>query len=153
MPELTSKRRTHNPEVAGSNPARATRETAGSRAEGRLPGQREPPRLLPNFCPSGWTRRPSSQADGLDESSERRISTNGTHFQPVQIRGDTCKGRLVGLSWKHRRELAAAQPVDRRPKGVPHPLRGGAVVGLVLGERPMAGTSAVLAITNAYVLA
>ena len=29
----------------------------------------------------------------------------------------------------------------------------GAVVGLVLGERPMAGTSAVLAITNAYVLA
>src|ERR687891_2049226 len=120
MRERTPFRWTHNPEVAGSNPARATRKTAGSRAEGRLPGQREPPRLLPNFA----------QVGGRGGLLPRQMgSTNhpsgGTRRTVPTFSGDTCKGRLVGVSWKRRRELAAAQPVDRRPKGVPHPLRGG----------------------------
>src|ERR671919_293304 len=51
--------------------------------------------------------------------------SGGTRRTVPTFSGDTCKGRLVGVSWKRRRELAAAQPVDRRPKGVPHPLRGG----------------------------
>src|ERR671918_2248064 len=127
MPEPTQKCRSHNPEVAGSNPARATRETAGSRAEGRLPGQREPPRLLPNFCPKWvdeaaffpgrWARR-IIRGEELDERYPLSAGTDPRRY----LQRKTSGGELV---WKHRRELAAAQPVDRRPKGVPHPLRGG----------------------------
>jgi hypothetical protein len=45
MPQLICKCRTHNPEVAGSNPARANKKSPGQRASGRLPAAK----FLPNF--------------------------------------------------------------------------------------------------------
>src|ERR687892_2604833 len=52
MPEITQKRTAHNPEVAGSNPARATKKSRGRRADrpGLLPcSERRLPALLSGF--------------------------------------------------------------------------------------------------------
>src|ERR671918_1663474 len=69
------------------------------------------------FFPGRWARR-IIRAEELDERYPLSAGTDPRRY----LQRKTSGGELV---WKHRRELAAAQPVDRRPKGVPHPLRGG----------------------------
>jgi hypothetical protein len=94
MPELTWKRRTHNPEVAGSNPARATSESAGQEgcrgigAPLRFPG-------LQTICKRA-----------TEIPSEQRFGHSHFPFEPVLVDAGIRIGEARGAESTRPCELA-----------------------------------------------